>query len=548
MDEAAVSWIVAVITGLGLVTTVIISILGHTLIATHLNFRTMIFLGFMQNQAIAGMAAVDFPPIVQSWTQIFQWTMGILHTSALQTIATWFQRATGGTPADLLALTGKESIYVAKRSVGTALNFLGKRSTDTTDGGMEQTVRGIERVGFRADIESSNIFMTGYLFFYFVAVLIILAILFFRAVLPPLSRKFNNSRLAQAANATSEWKTFMRGSLYRVVSLGYPQMCTICMWELIQRDSAAEIVLAISMWLVMSVVLLYAVFRVFQRAKASKALNEHPAYTLYSDPVTLTKWGFLYVNYRAQAYYFVLPVLASTVIRGMITAFAQSAWIPQSIVLVVVEAAMLVATVVVKPYMDRAANGFAITATVLNFLNAIFMLIFSDVFNQPQMMTSICGVLWVLFNAIFTLALLIWLFIGFYYAFTLKEPDAKYRRLSDNRESFRMSGVENRMTTELLPLEKTARGDDSRLGSRWNVDETSHAESNHELNMSLSHQGSRYNLDDRSPSQTNEKLAGPPRSPVQDVLEPTLPLIPTSSDNSGRRSPVSPAYRPPSRR
>ncbi|KAJ5718145.1 hypothetical protein N7488_003791 [Penicillium malachiteum] len=537
VDQPAVAWVLAVVTGVGLITTVIISILGHTVIATHLNFRTMLFLGYMQNQAIAGMSSVDFPPIVQSWTQLFQWTMGILHTTALQTIATWFQRATGGTAADLLTLTDNESIYVAKRS------------TDTTSDGTEQTVRGIERVAYVADIESSNIFMTGYLFFYFVAILIILAILFLRFVLPILAKKINNSRLAQAANATSEWQTFMRGSLYRVVSLGYPQMCVLCMWELIQRDSAAEIVLAVSMWLIMSLVLLYAVFRVFQRARASKALNEPPAYTLYSDPVTLTKWGFLYVNYRAQAYYFVIPVLASTVIRGMVTSFAQNAWIPQSIILLVLEAGVLVATVVIKPFMDRAANGFAITAASLNFLNAIFMLIFSDVFNQPQMMTSICGVLWVLFSAIFTLALLIWLFIGFFYAFTLKEPDAKYKRLSENRESFRLSGMgmENRMTTELLPLEKTARGDESRLGSRWNIDESSHAESNNELNMSLSHQGSRYNLDDRSPSQTNEKL-GAPRSPVQDVLEPTLPLIPTSSDNSGRRSPVSPAYSHPSRR
>ncbi|KAJ5281419.1 hypothetical protein N7478_006791 [Penicillium angulare] len=538
VDQIAVSWIVAVVTGLGLITTVVISILGHTLVATHLNFRTMLFLGFMQSQAIAGMAAVEFPPIVQSWTQTFQWTLGILHTSALQSIATWFQRATGGSPADLLGLLDDESVFLAKRS-----------ETTTVDG-TEQTVRGIERVGFRADIESSNIFMTGYLFFYFVAVLIILAILFLRAVLPPLSRKFNNPRLAQAANATSEWQTFMRGSLYRVVSLGYPQMCVICMWELIQRDSPAEIVLAISMWLIMSLVLLYAGFRVFQRAKASKALNEHPAYTLYSDPVTLTKWGFLYINYRAQAYYFIIPVLASIVIRGMVTAFCQAAWIPQSIILLVLEAAVMVITIVVRPYMDRAANGFAITATVLNFLNALFMLIFSNVFNQPQMMTSILGVIWFLFNAVFTLALLIWLFIGFYYAFTLKEPDGKYKRLSENRESFRMSGVENRMTTELLPLEKTARGDgtDSRLGSRWNVDETGHAESNHDLNMSLSHQGSRYNLDDRSPTHTNEKIGGLPRSPVQDVLEPTLPLIPTSSDNSGRRSPLSPAFSHPSRR
>jgi hypothetical protein len=30
---------------------------------------------------------------------------------------------------------------------------------------------------------------------------------------------------------------------------------------------------------------------------------------LYSDPSALNKWGFLYVQFRATAYYYILPVL-----------------------------------------------------------------------------------------------------------------------------------------------------------------------------------------------------------------------------------------------
>ncbi|KAJ6164268.1 TRP-like family [Penicillium chermesinum] len=475
VDQVAVAWVLAVIIGIGLITTIVLSILGHQMIATHVSFRTLILLGFMQAQAIAGMSAVEFPPMAQNWTQLFQWTLGIICNSALQTVATWFQRATGGTPSTLIALANQESVYMAKRS------------TATTSGGTEQTVRGIERVGFGAGIEASNMFMTGYLFFYFVAVIIIIVILLFRFALPPIANKIKNAQLDRAAGATSEWQTFMRGSLYRLVALGFPQICVLSMWELISRDSVAEIILAISMWLIFTGILAFATFRVFQRAQAAKALNEHPAYTLYSDLTTLTKWGFLYVNYRATAYFFIVPVLAYTIIKGMVTAFAQSAWVAQSIILLVLELAMMVATIVLRPYLDRTSNAFAITAAVLNFLNSIFMLVFSNVFNQPPMMTGIMGVLWFVFNAIFTLALLIWLFISFYWALTLKDPEegSKYNRLSDNRESFRMSGIENRMTTELLPLEKTARGMDERgLHSRWGVDETSHAMSNDQLNMS----------------------------------------------------------------
>ncbi|KAJ5570430.1 uncharacterized protein N7459_009860 [Penicillium hispanicum] len=520
VDQAGVSWVLALLTGLGIVAAVVVSILGHSNIATHVSFRTFLFLGFMQSQAMVGITSVNQPPIVQSWTQVFQWSMGLVHADFLEKICTWFQRATGGTPNTLLTEIGNQSVYLAKRASGLAA-----RSTDSTNGGTEQTVRGIERVGFRINIESSNIFMTGYLFFYFVAVVTILFILLLRFGLPVLSRKVRSVKLERAVGATTEWKTFMRGSLYRVLSLGYPQMCVLCMWELVEHDSAAEVVLAITLWLVMSGCIGWAVFKVFQRAHASKVLREHPAYSLYNDPICMTKFGFLYSNYKPQGYYFIIPFVAYTVVKGMVIAFAQASPVAQSIVLLILEAAMLVATAVIRPFMDRAANGFGITAAALNFVNSIFVLVFSDVFNQPSLMTGVMGVLFFLYNAIFLLALLIWLLIGFYYAVTLKEPMSKYTRLSENRESLGIS--ENRMTSELLPLEKAARGGDDyrpasdhRPASDWNSD-TLHSPM---VAHSPVHRSSPDDLH-RAPGQ-----------PYSDVLEPSLPLIPSSSHSSGRPS------------
>jgi membrane protein YqaA with SNARE-associated domain len=36
-----------------------------------------------------------------------------------------------------------------------------------------------------------------------------------------------------------------------------------------------------------------------------------------------------------------------------------------------------------RPYMDKKMNAFNIAITVICFLNAIFLLIFTEVFNQP---------------------------------------------------------------------------------------------------------------------------------------------------------------------
>ncbi|KAJ5127051.1 hypothetical protein N7448_007830 [Penicillium atrosanguineum] len=532
VNQGAVAWVLAIITGVCIVTSVFLSISGHSANTTDLNFRTLLFLSFMQSQAILGMAAVEFPPMAQSWTQMFQWTVGIVHAEFLQNICTWFLRATGGTASTLLSESGKESVYLAKRST-EGLHRLLPRITDTTVNGTEKTVRGIERVGYRINIETTNIFMTSYIFFYFAAFCLIVFILLLSLGLPALAKKVNSAKLDRAAGACTERITLMRGIIYRVVSLGYPQMSVLCLWEIVHRDSPAEIVCGISMWLAMTGVLSFAGLKVFQRGKASRFLGGSPDYTLYSDPICMTKWGFLYINYRAQASWFMIPLIAHAAIRGMVVAFSQPNWEAQSIVLVVVEAGMLAVTAVVRPYMNKKANGFAITACALNFLNAIFLLVFSNIFNQSVMVGAIMGVVWFLFGATFTLVLLVWLLIALYRAFAVTES-VNYKRLSDNLSTFQQP--ENRMETELMPLEKFSRGDISPVSSRWRIDESEHARSNEVLGAHW--QPSKSQRADEAPPVFNER-SPTPRS-LDNFMEPTLPLIPGSPDNRGRRSPRPP--------
>ncbi|KAJ6107994.1 TRP-like family [Penicillium sp. IBT 18751x] len=506
VNQEAVAWVLAVITGLGMVATMVVSILGYSNIATHMAFRTLLFLGWMQSMAMWGMTSVTQPPIVQSWTQMFQWSMGIIRVGFLQTICTWFLRATGGTAQQILTEVAADEVSVVplKRS----LDSLTRRSSLTTSTGSEITVRGIERMAYRANIASTNIFMTGYLFFYFIAIVVIIAVSFLGLTLPRLMKNTKNPKWDRALSVTANWKDYLRGALYRLAWIGYPQMCVLCMWELYHHDSAAEIVLAICMWLVMSAVLGFATFKVWQRARVARALKQNPAYSLYSDPACLTKWGFIYTNFKATSYYFIFPLLAYIIIKGMVIAFGQGAPLAQSIVLLIVEALFMIATCVLRPYMDRPANGLCITVSVLNFINSIFILVFTDVFDQPALMTGIMGVLFALYNALFMLALLIFLLIGFFYCIVLREPRAKYQPLADNRDSFRMS--ENRLTTELLPLEKAAQSDlNTENSSRDEIIETP------------------------PPTHPHGDLR-PPRSPFADPVEPTLPLIPSSSSASVR--------------
>jgi hypothetical protein len=160
-------------------------------------------------------------------------------------------------------------------------------------------------------------------------------------------------------------------------------MVVMCFWELTVRDSAAEVVLAIFTVVMMLAILGWASSKVVRIAQRSITMHKNPAYILYSDPTALNKWGFLYVQFKATAYYFIVPFLIYILVKGMFMGLSQGSGVAQSIALVLIEACFLIAISVLRPYMDKKTNGFNIAIAAVNFLSAIFILVFSNVFNQP---------------------------------------------------------------------------------------------------------------------------------------------------------------------
>lgn len=249
-------------------------------------------------------------------------------------------------------------------------------------------------------------------------------------------------------------------------------MSILCLWQFVERDSAAEIVLALIIFLSMTGALAWASFKVISLARKSVAMHKNPAYILYSDPQCLNKWGFLYVQYKATAYYFVVAVLAYILLKAVFIAFAQSAPVVQAVGLLIIEAVALIAVCVLKPFMDKKTNIFNICIAVVNFLNAIFLLIFSDAFGQPPMVSGVMGVIFAFYNMIFAFVLLIMVLVSSVYAVTSKNPETRYQPMRDDRGSFIKS--QQQLTTELDALGATARGGDGKepYGQAKNMDDS----------------------------------------------------------------------------
>ena len=221
VNLAVVGWITAVIAGLALIASAVISGLGHSNTAAHVAANALSLFGFFQSQAIVGMTAVPLPPIVMSWTQNFQWSMGLIRVGFLQDITTWYQRATGGKPATLLSTLTNASVQVQKRSVEVVHHlFLNAYHQMTKRANSETTkvfvVQGISRVGFRAQIEHTNIFLTGLIFFMVFVVFTAIGVALFKGFceLAIKAGWFKSDKFEEFRNG---WKIVLKGILFRLV-------------------------------------------------------------------------------------------------------------------------------------------------------------------------------------------------------------------------------------------------------------------------------------------------------------------------------------------
>lgn len=154
-----------------------------------------------------------------------------------------------------------------------------------------------------------------------------------------------------------------------------------------------------------------------------------------------------------------MPVLGYTILKAFFIALAQNAGTVQAVALLLIEAAALIAAAVLRPWMDKKINSFNIAICAVNFVNAIFLLIFTKVFDQPDIVTGVVGVvLWIL-NAATTLILLLVIIISTAIVFFTDNPDGRYKFMGDDRTSFMKSQSQLSPNGELDALAMTARGD-----------------------------------------------------------------------------------------
>ncbi|KAK4165513.1 putative flavin carrier protein [Cladorrhinum sp. PSN259] len=475
VDLLGVKWATFAVIALALLSSAIVSGLGFTNAASHIAANTLSLLSYFQAQAMIGLCAVPLPPVAASWTQDFQWTMGIIRVGFMQKVLTWYQRSTGGTATNIFDTLHYVSVQiekvkrsvpvldaavnVVKRSastVGKHAGHLAKRSYLTTTFG-SYIVYGIQRVSFRARIETTNLFLTAITFFYFLCLFTAIAVIASKFVCD-LAAKSGIIKGEAFAEFRAGWLTTLKGILFRIALVCFPPITILCLWEFTQVDSAGAVVLAVFFFFGALATLGWAAYKVIRTARRSVTLHKNPAYILFSDPGTLNKWGFLYVQFRASAYYFIVPMIIYTLIKGMFVALAQRSGTVQAVALIIIEAGALIMVSVLRPYMDKSTNSFNIAICAINFVNAIFLFVFTDVFGLPGLVIGVVGVVLWIMNAAFALILLLMIMITTSVILFHNNPDTRYQFMNDDRTSFMKSNNNITTASQLDALAATARG------------------------------------------------------------------------------------------
>ncbi|KTB26315.1 Flavin carrier protein 2, partial [Nakaseomyces glabratus] len=449
------SWPIAAVSGLGLLTAGFVSVIGYSATSAHIASNSISLFIYFQNLAITAMMGVSrVPPMAAAWTQNFQWSMGIISVEFMQKALDWYIQATNGVSTvvvsnkDILSISVqrrawnllKRGISVASSSDSNFDSILDDSQLYTTNERNTENysnkilvLRGIQRVAFKANIELSNFFLTGVVFFLFFVFCLIIGLIFFKALLELLTRAKILPETSNFFQYRKNWGSIIKGTLFRLAIIAFPQITLLTIWEFTQRDSPAAVVDAVVMFLIVTGLLIYGTTRVFIKGRESLRLYKNPAYLLYSDTNFLNRYGFLYVQFKADTFWWLLPLLTYAFFRSLFVAVLQTHGKAQAMIIFLIELFYFVALCYYRPYLDKRTNVFNIAIHLVNFINALFFLFFSNLFKQPAVVSSVMAVILFVLNAAFALFLLVFTIITCTLALLHRNPDVRYQQMKDDR-------------------------------------------------------------------------------------------------------------------
>ncbi|CCH44982.1 putative flavin carrier protein 3 [Wickerhamomyces ciferrii] len=457
VSQTGAKWATAVIAGLGLLTSAIASAFGNSNAASHVGANAVSLFLYFQSIVVLCMQHVDqVPPIASAWAENLAWSMGLIRVTFMQRIFRWYVQSTGGTPT--LNLTSKTINILVQRSVDyvkRGMDLL-KRDKPVVIYGNHNVLifRGIKRLAYLANIETTSVVCTGFTFFIIFGYVLV-GVIFIVKYASELFIRLGWIKSYRLIDFRQNWKQILKGSLSRYIFIGFTQLMILSLWEFVQRDSPAVIVLAILFLILALGILGWSCFRVISFAKKSISIHKNPAAILYGDDKILDKYGFFYTMFNAKRYWWGAVVLGHTIIKAIFIAFCQGSGKTSAMVFWIVDMVYLGLLIHFKPYLNSPTNIVNIMIQTVITINSFLFVFYSNLFGQPAAVASVMGWVFFILNAAFTVILLVLLLLGCGFIIFSKNPDTRFKPAKDDRASFQKFSnhtAQKGPTAELMAL------------------------------------------------------------------------------------------------
>ncbi|EGW31491.1 uncharacterized protein SPAPADRAFT_62061 [Spathaspora passalidarum NRRL Y-27907] len=461
ISQTGVKWATAVVAGLGLLLAALLSTFGNSNAASHISANSVSLFLYFQSVVVVSMQSVErVPPIASAWSENLAWSMGLIRVQFMQDIFRWYVQATGGTPTTYFKgiiqqiLVQKRNLQAMVMDVMTRSN-LTKRTLDFALKSNKNLIvlRGIKRIGYNSGIEPTSIVVTGFTFFVLIGYLLVVVLVLAKSVIVLLGR-FNKINPKSFSMFRTNFNNMIKGTVLRYIAIGFTQLTLFALWEFVQRDSPAVIVIAVLFIILLAAVLSWSYYNVIRLGRESQQLYQNPAALLYGDTHILQKYGFSYTMFTAKKYYFGVVLAGYTLLKSIFIAFTQSSGRVSVLPIFIFDLAYTIYLIYSAPYLNKPTNIVNYMISIVVTINSFLFLFFSDLFGLQASVASIMGWIFFILNAAFSLILLVLIVVFIVFCLVSKNPDARFAPVKDDRFSFQRKPSMHRTVRSPIMTEK----------------------------------------------------------------------------------------------
>ncbi|KAJ7096428.1 hypothetical protein C8R44DRAFT_813013 [Mycena epipterygia] len=274
--------------------------------------------------------------------------------------------------ADTSAITAPTNITFSRIAFGSVQQLTAADEVQTvTDQSSNILQAGIPIYVNSIHIGTANAFMTAFLVLLIVAaVALALAGLGYGALYA--ANRFEWGREETRHRLKSAYPAYVAAWTLRLGLIAFTPIMIFVFYQWTLKDSWLSILLSVLTLLAICALVFYPVYLTLRLVR-----HESPD-ALESNLDHLTFHAPLYAQYRTPRYYFFLPLLVATFVKAVVIAAGQGSGMAQVVVFLIIELAVVLAHILLKPYNSRGGDVFSTYLAIVRLVCTGLMIAFVE--------------------------------------------------------------------------------------------------------------------------------------------------------------------------